>query len=228
VAGLLALALLFLLNILYLLVSIRQSMVVAIVAVVTIPLLLLLLVRNLFGARAMLGLLAGAAVLCAVAWTSSPYLRAQTAMAWEPIAKGEVRVEYWWKSLPMMGEAPVFGHGTGSIRQLFDRAAMGNASSRATDPHQQTFGVGIQLGLVGVAVLWAMWLAHVLLFRGDRLEHWIGSIVVIQNIVSSVLDSHLFDFNQGWTYVLLVGAAGGMVRRLGAQEAFELSHAKKL
>ena len=42
-------------------------------------------------------------------------------------------------------------------------------------------------------------------------------MVVTQNIVGSLLDSHLFDSSQGWTYVLGVGVAGGMVRRLRAE-----------
>jgi O-antigen ligase len=33
---------------------------------------------------------------------------------------------------------------------------------------------------------------------------------VIENMVSSLLNSHLFDFHEGWMYVLGVGIAGGM------------------
>jgi hypothetical protein len=39
----------------------------------------------------------------------------------------------------------------------------------------------------------------------------------VQNVVSSLFNSHLFDFTQGWLYVIGVGIAGGMVlRELGA------------
>jgi len=31
------------------------------------------------------------------------------------------------------------------------------------------------------------------------------------NVVSSLFNSHLFDFGQGWLYVLGVGITGGMV-----------------
>jgi O-antigen ligase len=37
----------------------------------------------------------------------------------------------------------------------------------------------------------------------------------VQNIFTSLFNSHLFDFNEGWMYVLGVGVAGGMV--LGAR-----------
>jgi O-antigen ligase len=36
---------------------------------------------------------------------------------------------------------------------------------------------------------------------------------VAQNFVSSLFNSHLFDFAEGWIYVLGVGVAGGMSRR---------------
>ena len=42
---------------------------------------------------------------------------------------------------------------------------------------------------------------------------WIGLLVVVQNIFTSLFNSHLFDFNEGWMYVLGVGIAGGMVLR---------------
>ena len=33
----------------------------------------------------------------------------------------------------------------------------------------------------------------------------------MQNIISSLFNSHLFDFTHGWTYVIGVGIAGGTV-----------------
>jgi hypothetical protein len=38
---------------------------------------------------------------------------------------------------------------------------------------------------------------------------WIGLVVVVQNIISCLFNSHLFDFTQGWTYVFGVGIAAG-------------------
>jgi hypothetical protein len=42
-------------------------------------------------------------------------------------------------------------------------------------------------------------------------------LVVVQNIFTSLFNSHLFDFHEGWMYVLGVGVAGGMM--LGAKRA---------
>jgi hypothetical protein len=49
-----------------------------------------------------------------------------------------------------------------------------------------------------------------------RLAAWIGLLVVVQNIFTSLRDSHLFDFDEGWLYVLGLGIAGGMM--LGGKE----------
>jgi O-antigen ligase len=79
------------------------------------------------------------------------------------------------------------------------------------NPHNQTLNVAIQWGVIGIIALYAMWLVHLLLFRGEGLATWIGLMVVVQNIFTSLFNSHLFDFNEGWMYVLGVGITGGMV-----------------
>ncbi|MGA7804286.1 O-antigen ligase family protein [Bradyrhizobium sp.] len=125
------------------------------------------------------------------------------------------RLEYWRKSLRFFAEAPAIGHGTGSTRGLFQQAATGPADLAAAkvigNPHNQTLNVAVQWGLLGIIVLYAMWLLHLLLFRGEGLANWIGLLVVVQNIFTSLFNSHIFDFHEGWMYVLGVGVAAGMV-----------------
>jgi O-antigen ligase len=123
---------------------------------------------------------------------------------------------FFKESLKIMSSAPVFGHGTGSIAAQFRRVTQGNSGADAVvadNPHNQTFAVAIQIGAIGVLVLWAMWIAHFMLFRGEGLAAWIGPVVVVENIVSSTAHSHLFDFTNGWLYVFGVGVIGGMALR---------------
>ncbi|HVU42878.1 MAG TPA: ligase, partial [Xanthobacteraceae bacterium] len=89
----------------------------------------------------------------------------------------------------------------------------GAAGIASVNPHDQILAIGIQLGLVGIAALIAMWIAHLMLFRGVGLTAWIGIVVVVQNVVSSLVNSHLFDFTQAWLYIFGVGVAGGMALR---------------
>ena len=95
---------------------------------------------------------------------------------------------------------------------LFEQAAIGQTGAAAEiigNPHNQTLNVAVQWGAIGIVVLYAMWLVHCLLFRGDGLIAWVGLLVVVQNIFTSLFNSHLFDFHEGWMYVLGVGIAGG-------------------
>ena len=166
------------------------------------------------------------AVVCAfVVWKTSTYLRTELALMPGEIQRylsenastrsGE-RLEYWQKSVSFISDAPILGHGTGSIRELFRQAAIGQSGASALvsdNPHNQTLTIAIQLGFAGVALLYAMWIGHLRLFLGTNLPAWVGLVIVVQNIVSSLFNSHLFDFTQGWIYVFGVGVAGGTVLR---------------
>ncbi len=77
----------------------------------------------------------------------------------------------------------------------------------------------------GSYLLYAMWLVHLLLFRGEGLAAWIGLLVVVQNVFTSLFNSHIFDFHEGWMYVLGAGVAGGMT--LAANAAQFTSPAKR-
>lgn len=127
------------------------------------------------------------------------------------------RLEFWRKSVLFIAEAPILGHGTGSIPALFRAAAEGHTgvgSVATTNPHQQTFAVAIPLGAVGGLLLWAMWGGHLLHFRrGGSLAAWVGIALVLQNAGGSLFNSHLFDFTHGWLYVVGIGAAAGTVLR---------------
>jgi hypothetical protein len=73
--------------------------------------------------------------------------------------------------------------------------------------------------VIGIVVLYSMWLSHLLLFRGEGLMAWIGLMVVVQNIFTSLFNSHIFDFHEGWMYVLGAGIAGGTVLQAGKRKA---------
>jgi O-antigen ligase len=129
------------------------------------------------------------------------------------------RLEFWKYSQRIVGEAPVIGHGTGTIASEFRRHADGPTGATARNPHNQIFTVAIQLGAAGVLILLAMWAAHWLMFTGAGMPAWIGMVVVTQNIVGCQFNSHLLDFTQGWIYVFGVGVFGGMVLRRNAERS---------
>jgi O-antigen ligase len=195
--------------------------------VAVIPVLAVVLGWRWFGFKGVILACITAGVLAAAAWQGSPYLRGRLQQAFADVeiyrtahVHNDVgdHIEFAKKSIAFVREAPVIGHGTGSIPDLFRRSTIGQTGAAAVisvNPHNQFLAVAIQLGLVGATVLLAMWLAHYLLFRAIDLTAWIGTVVVVESVVSSVSSSHLFDFVHGWLYVLGVGIIGGMVRKSG-------------
>jgi O-antigen ligase len=213
-----ALALLFLANIFFVVTS-RTALLV-------IPVLLLWLGWREFRWKGLIGAILAGVVVAAGTWFESPYLHRRLTTSIQefddyrasdaPNSTG-LHLEFLRKSLSFVETAPIVGHGTGSITEQFRQSEHGRnsaSSAYADNPHNQIFAVAIQLGLVGTVVLLAMWLAHLLLFAGGGgLTAWIGTIIVVQNVVSSLFNSHLFDFTSGWLYVFGVGIVGGMMLR---------------
>jgi O-antigen ligase len=197
-------------------------------ALVYVPAMMTLFAWRCLDRRKSLFLMAGVTILAITCWFTSPFLRTRvTDIAVEyqvfeqntPLSSGVqqystgLRLEFWQKSLKFFLRAPILGNGTGSIETLFARDAIGKTgldSEVTRNPHNQTLSMAVQWGLVGVISLYGMWLSHLFLFRGDGFANWVGSLIVVQNLFSSLLNSHLFDFHQGWIYVLGVGVAGGM------------------
>jgi hypothetical protein len=198
-------------------------------AIAVAPVLLLLLGWRQLGWKGVLTACVAGPVVAAGLWATSPYLRqfyflsVQQAQAYgvtsDDNSIGE-HIEFLRKSLAFVRDAPLVGHGTGSMANLFRRSAIGQtgATGVATvNPHSQIFGVAIQIGLAGAAVLLAMWTAHYFLFRTPGWIAWVGTVIVVENVVSSLAHSHLFDFLHGWLYVFGVGVVGGIVLRRSPQ-----------
>jgi hypothetical protein len=201
------------------------------------PILLILFAVKFLNRRHMIYFLMFAAVVEAGVLLSSPYLRDRVTRTvqdykldrdtngvrdtkidgeFHTATSNGLRLAYWRLSIKSISEAPVFGHGTGSTQRLFSREAEGKSGEWGhiiRNPHNQTLYVAIQWGVLGCLVLYAMWYFHLQLFRGSSFVSWIGLVIVVQNFISSLLNSHLFDFHEGWIYVLGVGVAGGMAAR---------------
>jgi hypothetical protein len=214
-AALTALAALFLANILY--ISPGRS------GLVVLPVLFALFGIRTFGWKGLLAAILAGAAIAALAWSMSPFLRARLSTSLQEVqayrsdnaaTSAGMRLEFWKKSLAFVAQAPILGNGTGSTRPLFQRAAQGESGAggvASDNPHNQYLAVAVQLGLVGLVTLLAMWVAHLALFRGSGLIPWIGLVVVLQNVIASAFNSHLFDFFQGWLYAFGVGVLGGIV-----------------
>ena len=219
-----ALALAFLANIAFVATA-RTTLLVA-------PVLFLLLgwrrwrFKGLVGAVLLFSLAGGSAAF------ESRYLRTRLSNsvvefeAWrknDAVNATALHLQFLEEALSFVATAPFIGHGTGSIAAQYRKQVQGEtgaAGVASVNPHNQVLAVAIQLGMLGAAVLLAMWVAHFMLFRGSGLVDWIGIVIVTDSVVSSLVNSHLFDFTQAWFYVFGLGVAGGMaLRRRDAEKA---------
>jgi O-antigen ligase len=125
------------------------------------------------------------------------------------------RIDFWSKAIGFVKEAPLLGHGTGSIQPLYQamEATRPSPYGRATpDPHNQFLHVTLQVGLLGGIVLLAMWVAHFRMFLHRDVVSIMGQAIVLQNVVGSLFNSHLATVTQGMLYCLAVGVLGAAVR----------------
>ena len=210
-----AIAALFLANFLFIPVFSRIALGVA-------PVLLALLGWRYFHWRGFVGACLLAAVACAAFWLASPSFRERVHNSLDEFREYTtsnkatsigMHIAFLKESLTIISSAPLIGHGTGSVPKEFRQVTAGGNGATAVatvNPHNQTFAVAIQTGVIGAIVLWSMWIAHFQLFRGVGIIAWLGTVLVVENIISSAVHTHLFDSTHGWLYVLGVGVLGGM------------------
>jgi O-antigen ligase len=182
---------------------------------------ILVLAWRQFGWRGLTASVLTTIVVAAFVWISSPTVRNAIGRAVADVelyphnfqTSVGIRLEFWRKSLDFVLEAPLIGHGTGSIEDRFRRdAETGAGGITTTNPHNQVLAVALQLGLVGVAGLLAMWLVHAAFFwSASGLAAWIGVATVAQFIISSLFNSVFFDFTPALGYALAIGVAGAVV-----------------
>jgi O-antigen ligase len=219
--GFAALAFAFLLNMAFV-ASSRTSL-------VSLPILLLISTLRYIGWRRAIALNLTIATVAVLTWFLAPNLRQRIDSIQQEYSLGNsqttsvgLRLEYWSHARKFISDAPLIGHGTGSIKTLFEREAAGKTVTDeqiVANPHNQTLYFAIEWGVLGVILLYAMWITHFLMFTETRWISWLGIIVVSQNIFDSLFNSHLSDYVEGWIYVIGVGVAAGMISKTRKQPA---------
>ncbi|MHC2586765.1 O-antigen ligase family protein [Bradyrhizobium ottawaense] len=192
-------------------------------SLVSLPILLLISTLRYLDWRRALMLYLAIVAIGTLTWCGASNLRLRiesiqqqyASTSDQPTSVG-IRLLYWSKALTFVGSAPLVGHGTGSIRSLFERDAIGKTvveEQIVANPHNQTLYFAIEWGVIGVALLWVMWIAHLVMFAEKRWISWLGIFVVSQNIFDSLFNSHISDYVEGWIYVLGVSVAAGMISK---------------
>ncbi len=186
--------------------------------------LLVLLIVHIRNWRLALAIAIPAVLVVAISlWASGPAQMRLSEMSRDMNARdisGETlstasRTDFWTKAIGFAKEAPLLGHGTGSILPLYQSLEATNPSpygAATSDPHNQFLHVVLQVGLLGGLVLLAMWAAHFRMFLHRDVLSIMGQAVVLQNFVGSLFNSHLSTVTQGMLYCLAVGVLGSLAR----------------
>jgi O-antigen ligase len=191
------------------------------------------------GWKRILSIGVAALVLIALAlWTSAPAQRRIAEMSIDMNAGNGVsetvstasRLDFWNKAAGFVKQAPLLGHGTGSIQPLYQTLEATRPSpygQAVSDPHNQFLHTTLQIGLLGGLVLLAMWAVHVRMFLGRDMASMVALAVIVQNLIGSLFNSHISQVTQGMTYCLAVGILGAVVLGLrGSQPDSGPSHAR--
>lgn len=115
-----------------------------------------------------------------------------------------LRLSMYSNSLKIIQQSPVIGHGTGSVKKKFIEVES-EKFLQVVNPHNEYFNVGIQLGLVGLLYLIAMFVFHyVSANKLELLPSLVAKGVVVATVVGSAFNSLLMDFTEGHLYVVML------------------------
>jgi O-antigen ligase len=132
------------------------------------------------------------------------------------------RIDFWSKAAEFMKQAPLLGHGTGSIRPLYQSLEKTHPSpygEAVADPHNQFLHTILQVGLLGGTLLLAMWAAHFRIFLKRDLASVMGLGIFTMTFVGSFFNSHISQVTQGMLYCLGVGLCGAVALHRGTVSA---------
>jgi O-antigen ligase len=171
-------------------------------------------------------------VIAVVLWSSAPAQKRMAEFSSDMRAERtdistEARLDFWEKAVGFIKEAPLFGHGAGSIEPLYQSLEAIRPSPLGwalRDPHNQFFAVALQAGLVGGVLLLAMWAVHLIMFVGRDFARVMGQAIVLQNVLGSLFNSHLSTVTQGMLYCLAVGLLGAVIRNAPLPDRLAAPH----
>jgi O-antigen ligase len=117
------------------------------------------------------------------------------------------RLEYYRNALELIAERPVIGFGSGAFRSAYEAKVRGTSMSVPPHPHNAFLHAGVELGLIGLAVLVALLVvqwrsAGTLNNFTDRVAAR-GFLVIF--IVALLVSLSFGDHTEGWFYAWASG-----------------------
>ncbi len=111
------------------------------------------------------------------------------------------RFTFWKYSAQLIAEKPVFGHGTGSFSEAYQRIS----GKTSQNPHNEFLLIAVQLGAMGllfyVGFLFSQYYYAKVLPEQDK---WLAQGVLVTLITTSLFNSPLLDHTEGHWFTMMI------------------------
>jgi O-antigen ligase len=114
------------------------------------------------------------------------------------------RFNWYFNSVDLIKEKPLLGHGTGSFETEHRRIIKGTRILLTNNPHNDYFFIGVQLGLIGLALFLLLLIFQ--LFYSLRLpppKSWLLQGITLAMAAGCLINSMLYDSLEGHFFVFL-------------------------
>jgi O-antigen ligase len=120
-----------------------------------------------------------------------------------------VRIVFYRRSLELIAERPVIGHGVGTVGEEFEALARNNtgaAGATAGNPHNEFLLMGVQLGALGIALfVFFLWQIGRTALDLSEPARTIVFAYLFAFTIGSFANSMLLNFTEGNLFIFLVG-----------------------
>ncbi len=112
-----------------------------------------------------------------------------------------LRFSFWKYSAQLIAEKPLFGHGTGSYAQAYQRISC----KTSHNPHNEFFLIAVQLGMMGL-IFYGGFLVSQYYYARALPEHdkWLAQGVLATLISTSLVNSPLLDHTEGHWFTMMI------------------------
>lgn len=147
-------------------------------------------------------------------------LTVQQAQAFDPSKPADetssigLRLEYYTNSLAIVRDHPLAGVGTGGFADAYAKQVEGTGRIATKNPHNEYLMIGVQLGVLGIAALLALFAVHwVSAARlASPFETQLARGLVLAVAVGCLVNALLLDHTEGLLYAWLTGLLFGGYR----------------
>ncbi len=117
------------------------------------------------------------------------------------------RFDWWYTSFALIKEKPIIGHGTGSFPSAQKELTKNSKITPTDNPHNEFLLLTVQFGLTGLLLFGALTLSQLRGYRHlPENKKWLLQGVVIALLSGSLINSLLFDSQQGHFYLFMSAA----------------------